>query len=109
MHSYHIKFTKNQQRRLKEKAETLGFLRISDYMRFVLFMELSVIEKLHDIHEEVTLLQKVRKRTRSKTISISLDLWENVEKICAGKVSVSSFIRMAVIKELQARGVVLDE
>ena len=54
------------------------------------------------------MLEKVRRRNRSKSISISLDLWEKIEKVCDRDISVSSFIRMAVMKELRKRGVFLE-
>ena len=51
------------------------------------------------------MIERIRNRARSKTISISLDLWENVEKVCDNNISVSSFIKMAIKKELKKRGV----
>lgn len=47
------------------------------------------------------MLEKVRKRNRSRTISISVDLWEKIERTCDNNISVSSFIKMAVMKELE--------
>jgi predicted CopG family antitoxin len=55
------------------------------------------------------LLEKVRKRSRSKTISISLELWEKIVKVCDNNISVSSFIKMAIINELKKRGIYADE
>lgn len=46
------------------------------------------------------MLERVRKRSRSKSISISLELWEKIEKVCDENISVSSFIKMSVKKEL---------
>ncbi len=51
------------------------------------------------------MLEKTRKRTRPKTISISLDLWEEIKKVCDKNISVSSFIKMAVKNELLKRGI----
>jgi|APSaa5957512622_1039677.scaffolds.fasta_scaffold00001_185 hypothetical protein len=50
------------------------------------------------------MLERVRKRTRSRSISISLELWEKIQDICGENISVSSFIRMSVKKELLRRG-----
>jgi hypothetical protein len=50
------------------------------------------------------MLERIRRRSRSRSISISLDLLERIEKTCNGNISVSSFIKMAVVKELQRRG-----
>ncbi len=51
------------------------------------------------------MLEKVRKRNRSRSIGISLDLWEKIEQVCQDNISVSSFIRMSVKKELERRGI----
>jgi predicted CopG family antitoxin len=51
------------------------------------------------------MIERVRQRARSKSISISLELWEKIEKVCDHKISVSSFIKMAVKKELMGRGI----
>ena len=51
------------------------------------------------------MLEKTRNRTRPKTISISLELWEEIEKVCNKNISVSSFINMAVKNELLKRGI----
>ena len=51
------------------------------------------------------MLERTRKRTRPKTISISLDLWEEIKKVCDKNISVSSFIKMAVKNELLKRGI----
>ena len=51
------------------------------------------------------MLEKVRKKARSRSISISLELWEKIERVCNNNISVSSFIKMAVKKELEKRGV----
>ncbi|MBS3167379.1 hypothetical protein J4403_04190 [Candidatus Woesearchaeota archaeon] len=41
---------------------------------------------------------------RSKSISISLELWERIKKECNDNISISSFIRMTTLKELERRG-----
>ena len=51
------------------------------------------------------MLDRVKKRNRSKTISISLDLWEEVAKLCHNKTSISSFINMSIKNELLKRGI----
>ncbi|MBI5393258.1 hypothetical protein HZA96_05295 [Candidatus Woesearchaeota archaeon] len=51
------------------------------------------------------MLERIRKRARSRSISISLDLLEKIEKVCNNDISVSSFIKLAVIKELEQRGI----
>lgn len=50
------------------------------------------------------MLDRTKKRARSKSISISLELWEKMERVCGDNISVSSFIKMAVKKELKKRG-----
>ena len=50
---YVMRFTPEQVNKLKERAEALGFSRRSDYIRFVLFMELSFAEKMDQIHRKV--------------------------------------------------------
>jgi len=50
------------------------------------------------------MLERIRKRTRSRSISISLELLEKIEKVCDDNISVSSFINMCVKKELRKRG-----
>lgn len=49
------------------------------------------------------MLQKTKQRARSKTISISLELSEKIKKVCDGNITESSFIKMAIIKELERR------
>ena len=49
------------------------------------------------------MLERIKRRTKSKSISISEELWERIGKACDGNISISSFIRMAVKKELDAR------
>ena len=54
------------------------------------------------------MLEKVRKRARSKSISISLEMWEAIEKVCDSNISVSSFIKMAVKNELMKRNILIS-
>jgi len=51
------------------------------------------------------MLERVRQRQRDKTICFSLELWEKIEQVCDENISPSSFIRMAVMKELKRRGI----
>ena len=51
------------------------------------------------------MLQRVKTRARSRSISISLELWGKIEQVCDNNISVSSFIKMAVKKELERRGI----
>ena len=53
----------------------------------------------------VKMLDRVKRRTRSRSISISLDLIEKVEKVCEGNISVSAFVNIAIRKELLRRGI----
>ena len=46
-------FTEEQEMKLKQRAEALGFAKKSDYIRFMVFMELSFIEKIDQIHKKV--------------------------------------------------------
>lgn len=55
------------------------------------------------------LLEKVRKRGRSYSIMISLELLENIKKVCVGDISTSSFIKLAVVRELRRRGIEMEE
>lgn len=49
------------------------------------------------------MLQKSKKRLISRSISISIELWEQIADACDGNISISSFIKMAVKKELEKR------
>jgi hypothetical protein len=53
MERYLIRFTKEQKEILKKKAETSGFSTISEYIRFVLFMEDSIEKKIEEIHRRI--------------------------------------------------------
>lgn len=50
---YELLLTEEQELKLKERAEALGFSKKSDYIRFIVFMELSFMEKIDQIHKEV--------------------------------------------------------
>jgi hypothetical protein len=50
---YYIDLTEDQKNRLKQKTEEIGFATISDYVRFILFMENSFLVKIDQIHKEV--------------------------------------------------------
>ena len=45
--------TSEQEKSLNEKIERLGFSNKSDYVRFMIFMELSFIEKIDQIHKNL--------------------------------------------------------
>ena len=47
------------------------------------------------------LLRKVKIRTSQKSISLSYELLDEINDVTCGGVSISSFVRMAVIKELK--------
>ena len=51
------------------------------------------------------MLDKTRQRTRSRSISMSLDLLEKIKRACGDNISVSSFIKMSVVKELEKLGI----
>lgn len=44
---------------------------------------------------------RTRRRNRSRTIAVSDELFEEIKIVAKDCVSVSSFVRMAVIKELE--------
>ena len=50
---YELLLTEDQERKLTQRAEALGFAKKSDYIRFMVFMELSFIEKLDQIHKKI--------------------------------------------------------
>lgn len=45
--------TEEQEEKLYQRAQALGFSTKSDYARLVLFMELSVVEKIDQIHKKM--------------------------------------------------------
>ena len=50
---YELLFTEEQEKKIGERANALGFSKKSDYIRFMVFMELSFIEKIDQIHKKV--------------------------------------------------------
>lgn len=46
-------FTPEQKQILKAKASAAGFSRLSDYVRFVLFMQYGTIEKINQIYKKI--------------------------------------------------------
>ena len=50
---YEFLLTQEQENKLQERAEALGFSKKSDYIRFMVFMELSFVEKINQIHKKV--------------------------------------------------------
>jgi len=48
-----INLTPEQEKILNAKVKAAGFYRRSEYIRFILFMERSFIEKINEIHKEV--------------------------------------------------------
>ncbi|MBT4824269.1 hypothetical protein HN695_02405 [Candidatus Woesearchaeota archaeon] len=48
-----VRITPEQEQILQTKAKASGFLRKSDYIRFSLFMSLSIEEKINQIHAKV--------------------------------------------------------
>jgi hypothetical protein len=51
---YYINFTKKQKDLLRERTKDLGFATVSEYIRYVLFVETSFQEKLDEIYKEVS-------------------------------------------------------
>jgi hypothetical protein len=50
---YELLLSEAQEKKLTERAEALGFSKKSDYIRFMVFMDLSFIEKIDQIHRKV--------------------------------------------------------
>ena len=50
---YELLFTEEQEKKLQERTQSLGFVKKSDYIRFMAFMELSFAEKIDQIHQKV--------------------------------------------------------
>jgi len=50
---YNILLTQEQDRMLKEKASASGFYHTSEYIRFMLFTEASLAEKVDAIYTKV--------------------------------------------------------
>ena len=47
------------------------------------------------------MLEKIKKRVKPISIAISKELNERIKKACKDHISVSSFIRTAIVKELE--------
>ena len=52
---YELLLSEEQERKLSERADALGFAKKSDYIRFMIFMELSFVEKIDQIHKKICL------------------------------------------------------
>lgn len=50
---YDMWFTEKQIQKLEDRTRALGFTKKSDYIRFMVFMELSFSEKIDQIHRKV--------------------------------------------------------
>ena len=50
---YELYLTDEQYEKLKEKTEEFGFTKKSDYIRFMIFMENSFVEKIDTIHKKI--------------------------------------------------------
>jgi len=48
-----LRLTPNQEQILIAKARSAGFLQKSDYIRFVLFMSMTVEEKINKMYDKV--------------------------------------------------------
>ena len=50
---YELLLTEEQEMKIAERAEAMGFSKKSDYIRFMVFMELSFVDKINQIHKRV--------------------------------------------------------
>jgi len=50
---YTIRLSQEQEKKLKERANAMGFSRKCDYLRFMIFIDFSFIEKINDIHNKI--------------------------------------------------------
>jgi len=48
-----VRITEEQDMILEAKANSAGFIKKSDYVRYVLFMPMNVNEMIREIHEKV--------------------------------------------------------
>ena len=48
-----------------------------------------------------SILQKVKRRNRQKSVALSDELIEKIKEVTKGASSVSSFIRLAIIEKLE--------
>ena len=51
--AYTLRLTEEQERKVEVKAQNLGFNTKSDYIRFMILMEISFIEKIDKIYNKV--------------------------------------------------------
>ena len=47
------------------------------------------------------MLERIRKRTKSRNVGLSIELAERIKKKCNNCISVSAYVRMAVIEKLE--------
>lgn len=50
---YEIRITEDQYRKLSSRASEFGFVSMSDYIRFVIFMEIDFGEKLDAVYNKI--------------------------------------------------------
>jgi len=50
---YELLLSEEQEEKLIDRAKAFGFTKKSDYIRFMIFMEFSFIEKIDQIHKKV--------------------------------------------------------
>jgi hypothetical protein len=53
MKRYVFFVSEEQSKLIKKRASVLGFSKKVDYIRFMLFIDSSIVEKIEDIHKEV--------------------------------------------------------
>ena len=51
------------------------------------------------------MLEKTKKKPRFRGFYISLEMREKIKQVCGDDISTSSFVRMAIKKELRRRGI----
>ena len=50
---YSLYITEEQDKEIQKRAEMLGFSNKSDYIRFMIFMDISFIEKINSMYKKV--------------------------------------------------------
>ena len=50
---FEILLTEEQNKLLEDKTKKAGFLHKSEYMRFILFVDVSFVEKINEIHNKL--------------------------------------------------------
>ena len=53
MKRYHFRVTEAQSKILEAKSKAAGFCHKSEYVRFLLFMEINVVEKIDAIYQKL--------------------------------------------------------